>query len=461
MKKDFDPQTKEKAVGETHVLLMDGHSSHYTADLLEYCLDNNIEVIGYPPHCTHALQGLNVVCFAKMKAAWKEDINIFEELHRRAIDKADFCGVFGQAYVCAFTKENVEAAFAATGIHPFNPDVIKPKQMKPAEPTSTQSSFPLPQPSPVCALIAACQNHEFTYQECHPNSPPRAMASSSTFPGSPSDNTIDPALRSTPKCHIDPASNPDLATPSKRMRYLAAGLASTSSGSILISKVCASHAEMSRLVMPPIVDHVPQELEQPDWPLLSSEAPLDSLSQMELEKNVDDLKESLEHARKLIVAQQIINKGANAQLTIMNLTNIKLNQSLHAKETRKKTDRTVMYPGGKGRHLTAVEVIEQKRKLEKEREQEEMEREQRKAARGNRRAEKERLESEWKAMMEHYAHQVVQWEETCRRLREQHVMVKDLPKKPKRPLKPKAKEVDEGDVLGDEEDDGDGDGDGD
>jgi hypothetical protein len=67
MKKDFDPQTKDKAAGETWVLLMDGHSLHYTADLLEYCLQNHIEVIGYPPHCTHALQGLNVVCFAKMK----------------------------------------------------------------------------------------------------------------------------------------------------------------------------------------------------------------------------------------------------------------------------------------------------------------------------------------------------------------------------------------------------------
>ena len=36
----------------------------------------------------------------------------------------------------------------------------------------------------------------------------------------------------------------------------------------------------------------------------------------------------------------------------------------------------------------------------------------------------------------------------------------DLPKKPKQTLKPKEKEVGEGDVLGDEEDDGNGDSDG-
>jgi len=66
---------------ETRVLIMDGHSSHYSTDLLEFCQQNNIEVYGYPPHCTHALQGLDVVCFAKMKDCWKEKLNVFENLH--------------------------------------------------------------------------------------------------------------------------------------------------------------------------------------------------------------------------------------------------------------------------------------------------------------------------------------------------------------------------------------------
>ena len=67
MKNDFDPVTKEKAAGRTRVLLMDGHGSHYTLKLLEYAQANNIVILGYPPHCTHVLQGLDVVCFAKMK----------------------------------------------------------------------------------------------------------------------------------------------------------------------------------------------------------------------------------------------------------------------------------------------------------------------------------------------------------------------------------------------------------
>ena len=64
---DFNAQTCDKANGEAWVLLMDGHSSHHTLELLQFSCENNIIVLGYPPHCTHALQGLDVVCFAKMK----------------------------------------------------------------------------------------------------------------------------------------------------------------------------------------------------------------------------------------------------------------------------------------------------------------------------------------------------------------------------------------------------------
>ncbi|PPQ88025.1 LOW QUALITY PROTEIN: hypothetical protein CVT25_001006 [Psilocybe cyanescens] len=142
--KDFDSQTQQKAGRDTQVLIMDGHSSHYMANLLEFCLANNIE---YSPHCTHVLQGLNVVCFAKMKESWKEEINAFEAIHKHGVNKEDFCEVWGRAFKKAFTKENIKAAFAATGIWPLNPNVIKPAQMKPAEATSYN------QPSHCCKVV--------------------------------------------------------------------------------------------------------------------------------------------------------------------------------------------------------------------------------------------------------------------------------------------------------------------
>ena len=110
MEKDFDTQTQEKAKEEYWGLLMDGYSLHYTLDLLQYAKDNKIIILGYPPHCTHVLQGLDVVCFAKMKLEFCWEIQAFEDLHFSKVMKSDFTGVFGWA----FTLDTIKAAFAAT-----------------------------------------------------------------------------------------------------------------------------------------------------------------------------------------------------------------------------------------------------------------------------------------------------------------------------------------------------------
>ena len=55
-------------------------------------------ILGYPPHCTHALQGLDVVCFTRMKEKWKQVIIDFEVLHWAKVTKVDFIGLFGKAY---------------------------------------------------------------------------------------------------------------------------------------------------------------------------------------------------------------------------------------------------------------------------------------------------------------------------------------------------------------------------
>jgi hypothetical protein len=193
--KDFDAQTKEKAARRTRILLLDGHCSHYTPVLLEYAHTNKIVILGYPPHCTHVLQGLDVFCFAKMKTEFRHEIQTFENLHLANVMKASFAGVFGHAFLRAFTPDTVKAAFAATGVYPFNPNAIKEKQMAPSLPTSTKGTFPLPQPSPVRAIIAAMgaqppmafdlspttwdplQGHHVPFPQLHPQLPGDVLVS--------------------------------------------------------------------------------------------------------------------------------------------------------------------------------------------------------------------------------------------------------------------------------------------
>jgi len=220
---DFDAQTVEKAAGRTRALFMDGHSSHFTPELLRYALDNNIEILAYPPHCTHALQGLDVVCFGRMKQTWHDEVSAFETATHRGVNKGDFGGVFGRAFIKAFIPETIREAFKATGIVPFNPNIITQDQMKPSELTSTKGCFPMPQPSPVKHITMAFRNHTF-FQFGVPTTPTQSTFTrpKSTTPFSPVNPNLDPALFTPSK---RAALSDFVNSPSKRMRILASNLA--------------------------------------------------------------------------------------------------------------------------------------------------------------------------------------------------------------------------------------------
>lgn len=197
---DFDQQTCDKANGNVHILLLDGHSSHYSLELLKYACAHNIIILGYPPHCTHALQGLDVVCFAKMKEAWKTEIKAFKSLHLQAVKKADFTGVFGNAFLKAFTKPLVESAFSATGIHPFDHDIITPQQTMASEATSTTAGFGVQQPSPVHAILHAWQTAQTpisSSDQSHalPVATVTHMLVSPLLPTAPASSNIDSTLQ--------------------------------------------------------------------------------------------------------------------------------------------------------------------------------------------------------------------------------------------------------------------------
>ena len=66
---------------------MDGHRLHYTLDLLHYAQEHNIIMLGYLPHCTHVLQGLDMVCFTKMKTEFQKEVEVFENLNLANVGK--------------------------------------------------------------------------------------------------------------------------------------------------------------------------------------------------------------------------------------------------------------------------------------------------------------------------------------------------------------------------------------
>ena len=132
---EFDNQTRHTAPnGEKRLLVVDGHNSHYTAELLEYAMENGIVILAYPPHCTHALQGQDVVIFSTFKNYYTTEFQEWERESGERVTKYNFLELIERPFRQTFTPSTIHSAWRATGLIPFNPSVITPEQMAPAQP---------------------------------------------------------------------------------------------------------------------------------------------------------------------------------------------------------------------------------------------------------------------------------------------------------------------------------------
>jgi len=457
----FDAQTKEKAAGATRVLLMDGHSSHYTPELLKYARENNIIILGYPPHCTHALQGLDVVCFARMKDAWKEEIRKFEDLHKSKVTKGDFTEVFGNAFHKAFTAPTVLAAFEKTGIHPYNPNVITPRMMKASEPSSLIGSLPIPMPSPVRAVMAAFNAHSYTAVDLDPDNfrtPPLSYPSVR-----PQLSVTEPTTPTTPSRIPQPIASSSVLpamlpssyyTPSKRMRVMTSALASTASGSFLVGNPRITSANT---IASPVYGR-PMALPEPDWSLIHQRPAAGSPSKAELKALNAKLTLSLEQSHAQILARNSVIEGSNAQLAVQSIFNSRLNEALNTKEHKKATDRTqLLFPGGGPRVLTDPMFIQKVSDDKAARLAKVAAKADGVKKRSRAKRMKAAIEKIWEQMGVDHKAAITAYDAQCAVLLAQGVAKKQLPKKPKKGIKPKEVEMSESEpeIEGSDEDDDD------
>lgn len=59
------------------LLLMDGHSSHYSPMVIQEAAKKKIILFTLPPHTTHLFQPLDKGCFGPFKSYWKWVCHLF------------------------------------------------------------------------------------------------------------------------------------------------------------------------------------------------------------------------------------------------------------------------------------------------------------------------------------------------------------------------------------------------
>ena len=106
-------------------LILDNHGSRFSTKAIDLCIENHIEVLCYPGHLTHILQGPDVVLNKPISTRVDKMIHNNPIISGNSnLSRIAFIAIIIEAVKTVCTKEKVLMAFSATGVIPFNPQRI-------------------------------------------------------------------------------------------------------------------------------------------------------------------------------------------------------------------------------------------------------------------------------------------------------------------------------------------------
>ena len=104
------------------VLMVDGHKSHKSNEILALAAKHNISLYILPPHTTHHLQPLNVGVFSPLQHHWQERCDEVINNTGNEITKPEFIREYMGVCDRVFTRGLIQSAWKSSGIWPPNPN---------------------------------------------------------------------------------------------------------------------------------------------------------------------------------------------------------------------------------------------------------------------------------------------------------------------------------------------------
>ncbi|OXU19111.1 hypothetical protein TSAR_009432 [Trichomalopsis sarcophagae] len=106
------------------LLLLDGHATHIrNLKVIELAKSNGVQVLCFPPHCTHKMQPLDVGFNGPLNINFGREVSKFQRQGNRVILKNLF-SIFGKAFLESAKMDTAINAFRRCGIYPFNSEIF-------------------------------------------------------------------------------------------------------------------------------------------------------------------------------------------------------------------------------------------------------------------------------------------------------------------------------------------------
>lgn len=125
----FYPFLVENNIELPVIVFLDGHASHLTMHLTNFCKANGIILVCLYPNTTHILQPLDVAFFFPLKSKWREMVRMWRYEHDGAeIRKQDIPANLNKLLADPTFPAAITAGFKVCGLYPFNADAVDYKK---------------------------------------------------------------------------------------------------------------------------------------------------------------------------------------------------------------------------------------------------------------------------------------------------------------------------------------------
>ena len=103
----FEPLTRLTNPLLYRLLIIDGHGSYITANVIAHCMEHAIDLLILPPHTSHMLQPLDVSVFAPLKRALASETDAASRLDSGRILRVEWTSIYIRARQKALVLANI------------------------------------------------------------------------------------------------------------------------------------------------------------------------------------------------------------------------------------------------------------------------------------------------------------------------------------------------------------------
>ena len=127
MANDFNKWLNENNIKRPILCLVDGHKSHLTMHLSEFCSNNQIILYSLLPNSTHIIQPADVSVFKPLKTNWRKTVLEWKSIPEnfdKTLSKETFAPLVKLTLERTSLESSIINGFKACGLYPFEPNNV-------------------------------------------------------------------------------------------------------------------------------------------------------------------------------------------------------------------------------------------------------------------------------------------------------------------------------------------------